>query len=145
MPLVLNPPVTMVRSGSYAKMFVRRLPALKTLMLSVCHPWEAVDQMHVNLNSMTAWESRCNVSMRLCFALYNDEVSWKRYVSLNNSNRNHMNWILYQKIFKSVDSSLCLTGRISWIILRLWCFLCIRDARRRGNKITALTTLLWDI
>ena len=82
MPLVLNPPVTMASSGSYAKMFVRRLPALKTLMLSVCHPWEAVEQMHVNLNSMTAWESRCNVSMRLCIALYNDEVSRKRYASL---------------------------------------------------------------
>ena len=75
MPLALNPPVTMVRSGSYVKMFVRWLPALETLMLSVCHPWEAVEQMHVNLNSMTAWESRCNVSMKLCFALYNDEVS----------------------------------------------------------------------
>ena len=74
MPLVLNPPVTMESSGSYAKMFVRGLPALKTLMLSVCHPWGAVEQMHVNLNSMTAWESRCNVSMKLCFALCNDDV-----------------------------------------------------------------------
>ena len=66
--------MTVASSGSYVKMFVRRLPALKTLMLNVSHPWEAVEQMHVNLNSMTAWENRCNVSMKLCFALYNDEI-----------------------------------------------------------------------
>ena len=27
------------------------------------------------------------------------------------------------------------TGRMPWIILRLWRFLCVRDAGRRGNKI----------
>ena len=61
-----------------------------------------------------------------------------KYASLNNSHRNPTNRILYQKIiFKSTDRSLHPTGHISWIILGLWGFVCIRDAERRGKKITS--------
>ena len=57
--------------------------------------------------------------------------------SCNNSHRNHMNSIFYKNIFRSTDRSLHCTGRMPWIIiLRLWHFLCIRDAGCRGNKIT---------
>ena len=42
------------------------------------------------------------------------------------------------KFFKSIDHSLHLTGHMPWYILRLWGFLCIRDAGYRGNKITGL-------
>ena len=60
--------------------------------------------------------------------------------SLNNSHkhchRNHMNSIFYKNIFRSINRSLCSTGRMPWVILHLWGFLYIRDAGRRGNKIT---------
>ena len=36
-----------------------------------------------------------------------------------------------------IDRSLRPTGRMPWTVLRLWGFLCVRDAGRRGNKITA--------
>ena len=36
-----------------------------------------------------------------------------KYASFNNSHRNFMNRVFYQKIFKSIDRSLCPTGRIS--------------------------------
>ena len=36
---------------------------------------------------------------------------WNKYASLNNSHRNHTNRILYQKILKSIDRFLRLTGR----------------------------------
>ena len=55
--------------------------------------------------------------------------------SFNNSHRNFTNRVFYQKIFKSIDRSLCPAGRISWIILCLWGFLCVWDAGSRGNKI----------
>lgn len=55
------PPVTMESNGSYAKMCVRRPPVLKTLMPSVCLPWEAVEKMLVNPSSMTAWENKYSV------------------------------------------------------------------------------------
>ena len=35
-----------------------------------------------------------------------------------------------------IDWSLYPMGRMPWIILHLWGFLCVRDAGRRGNKIT---------
>ena len=41
-----------------------------------------------------------------------------------------------KKIFKFIDHSLRPTGRIPWIILRLWGFSCVRDAGHRGNKIS---------
>jgi len=47
-----------------------------------------------------------------------------------------MNRIFYKSIFRSNDRSLRSTGRMPWIILHLWGFLCIRDTARRGNKIT---------
>ena len=49
---------------------------------------------------------------------------------------NHMNRIFDQKIFKSIDRSLGPTGRMPWIILRLWGFLCVRNAGRGGKKIS---------
>ena len=36
-----------------------------------------------------------------------------------------------------IDRSLRPTGRMPWTVLRLYGFLCVRDAGRRGNKITA--------
>ena len=65
-----------------------------------------------------------------------------KYASLNNSHYNcHSNCtnrILPQKhMFWSIDRSLPPTGRMPWINLRLWGFLCARDAGRRGNKITS--------
>ena len=42
----------------------------------------------------------------------------------------------YKNIFRSIDQSLRPTGRLPWIILRLWRFLYVRDAGRRDNKIT---------
>ena len=36
---------------------------------------------------------------------------WNKYASLNNSHRNHTNRIFYQKVFKSIDRFLRLTGR----------------------------------
>ena len=36
-----------------------------------------------------------------------------------------------------IDRSLRPTGRMPWTVLRLKGFLCVRDAGRRGNKITA--------
>ena len=36
-----------------------------------------------------------------------------------------------------IDRSSRPTGRMPWTVLRLWGFLCVRDAGRRGNKITA--------
>ena len=64
-----------------------------------------------------------------------------KYASLNNSydnsHRNHMNRIFYENIFRSIDRSLRSTGRMPWIILRLRGFLCVREAGRRYNKITA--------
>ena len=35
-----------------------------------------------------------------------------------------------------IDWSLYPMGRMPWICLHLWGFLCVRDAGRRGNKIT---------
>ena len=63
-----------------------------------------------------------------------------KYVSLNNShvnsNRNLTRRIFYKDNFRSIDSSLHPMGRIHWIILRLWGFLCIRNAGCRYDKIT---------
>ena len=39
-------------------------------------------------------------------------------------------------MFRYIDRSLRLTGRMPWHILRLWGFLCVRDAGCRSNKIT---------
>ena len=36
---------------------------------------------------------------------------------------------------RSIDRSLCPTGRMPRTFLRLWGFLCVRDAGHRGNKI----------
>ena len=48
-------------------------------------------------------------------------------------------WIFLQiHMFRSVDQSLYLTGRMPWIILHIWGFLCLKDAVCRGNKITEL-------
>ena len=52
-----------------------------------------------------------------------------------NSHRNRTKRIFLEKHLQ-MDRSLCPTGCIYRIILRLWGFLCIRDAARRGNKIT---------
>ena len=38
--------------------------------------------------------------------------------------------------FRSIDRSLHPTGRMPWIILRLWGFLFVREARRTGTRIT---------
>ena len=51
------------------------------------------------------------------------------------SHRNHTNVIFLQK-HRQMDQSLHPAGCIYWIILRLWRFLCVRDAGHRGNKIT---------
>ena len=66
-----------------------------------------------------------------------------KYASLNNSHNhchgNYTNRIFVQKCsFKSIDWSLHPTGRMPWIILHLWGFLCVRDAGRRGNRITEI-------
>ena len=45
-------------------------------------------------------------------------------------------------IFRSIDRSLCPTGHMPWFILRLWRFLYIREAGRRGYKITVYSVLL---
>ena len=45
-----------------------------------------------------------------------------------------------QNVFRSIHRTLRPTGRRPWIILRLWRFLCVMDAGRRGNKITAVLT-----
>ena len=39
-------------------------------------------------------------------------------------------------MLRLINWSLCPMGRMPWIILRLWGFVCIRDAGSRGNKIT---------
>ena len=39
-------------------------------------------------------------------------------------------------MFRLIYWSLHPTGCMPWIILHLWGFLCVRDAGRRGNKIT---------
>ena len=66
-----------------------------------------------------------------------------KYASLNNSHnnchRNYTNRIFVKKgKFKSIDWSLHPTGRMAWIILHLWGFLCVREAGRRGNRITEI-------
>ena len=43
---------------------------------------------------------------------------------------------IYTIMFRLFDRSLHPMGCMPWIILRLWGFLCIRDAGCRGNKIT---------
>ena len=45
-----------------------------------------------------------------------------------------------QNVFRSIHRTLRPTGRRPWIILCLWGFLCVMDAGRRGNKITAALT-----
>ena len=45
-----------------------------------------------------------------------------------------------QNVFRSIHRTLRPTGRRPWIILRLWGFLCVMDAGRRCNKITAVLT-----
>ena len=42
-----------------------------------------------------------------------------------------------------IDWSLYPMGRMPWICLHLWGFLCVRDAGRRGNKITAFSLYLF--
>ena len=70
----------------------------------------------------------------------------KKFVSLNNSNknshRNHTNRTFFKNILRSINRSLRLTECMPQIILCLWGFLCIRDAGCRGNKITALSNHL---
>ena len=65
-----------------------------------------------------------------------------KYASLNNSHYNcHSNYtnklFLQKRMFWLIDRSLPPTGRMPWINLRLWGFLCVRDAGRRGNNITS--------
>ena len=66
-----------------------------------------------------------------------------KYASLNHSHNNcqsnYTNRIFLQNTCSDrlIDRSLPPTGRMPWIILRLWGFLCVRDAGRRGNKITS--------
>ena len=45
-------------------------------------------------------------------------------------------WDISTKTHVQIDRSLRPAERMSLIILRLWGFLCVRDAGRRGNKIT---------
>ena len=64
-----------------------------------------------------------------------------KYASLNNSHNNcHSNYtnrmFLQKHMFRSIDRRMLPTGRVPWIILRLWGFIWDRDAGRRGNKIT---------
>ena len=79
---------------------------------------------HMKISSFRAKAPRV-----LHWCLYN------KYTSLNNNHRNDTIFS-YQKTFKSIDHSLHPTGRVPWIILRLWGFLCVRDPGHRGNKIT---------
>ena len=70
-----------------------------------------------------------------------------KYASLNNSHNNfHSNYtnrmFLQKHMFGSIDRRLLLTGRMPWIILLLWGFSWDRDAGRRGNKITELSTAI---
>ena len=44
-------------------------------------------------------------------------------------------------MFRSIDRPLRTMGRMPWIILHLWCCLCVRDAGCKGNKITAFIYL----
>ena len=67
---------------------------------------------------------------------------YKKYASFNNSHDNchiiYTNGIfLHIHMFRLINRSLHPMGGMPWIILRLWRFLCIRDAGCRGNKITA--------
>ena len=48
-----------------------------------------------------------------------------------------------KNIFKLINRSLRPTGPMPQIILRLLGFLCVRDAGRRGNKITARLRPKW--
>ena len=74
----------------------------------------------------------------------------KKYVSLNNSDNNcHRNYtdviILQIHMFRSVNQSLHPTGCMSWNILHLWGFFCVRDAGYRGSKITDLQSLILNL
>ena len=98
----------------------------------------------------------CNQTVNLkkdCKALYYSILKFKyspsvskhnkcsmKYASLNNSHNNcHSNYTnriyLQKHMFWLIDRSLPPTGRMPWINLRLWGFLCARDAGRRGNNI----------
>ena len=61
-------------------------------------------------------------------------------VKHNNSNCHSTCVITQTEYFRSINWSLCPMGRMLWIILRLWGFLCFRDARHtctcKGNKLT---------
>ena len=46
------------------------------------------------------------------------------------------NMVFFKKIFRWIDWSLLPKGCRLWIIMCPWEFLCVRDAARRGNKIT---------
>ena len=57
--------------------------------------------------------------------------------SYNNCHRNYANRIFLQiDMFRSINWSLSPMGHMPWIILRLWGFLCVRNAGGRGTKIT---------
>ena len=75
---------------------------------------------------------------------------FKKYALLNNSHnnfhRNYTNGIFLQiHVFRSDNQSLHRMGCMSWIILRLWGFLCVRDARCRGSKIIDLQSLILNL
>ena len=58
--------------------------------------------------------------------------------SRKNSHRNHTKGVFYKSFFRSINRSLRPTGRMPQIILRLWGFLCVKDAGHSGNKIALL-------
>ena len=55
--------------------------------------------------------------------------------------KSHEQDILQKKL--QIDRSFRPTGRVPWTFVRLWGFLCVRDAGRRGNKITAFSLYLF--
>ena len=62
--------------------------------------------------------------------------------SHNNCHRNYTNGIFLHYTHFQINCSLHPMGSMPCIILRLWGFLCIRDAGCRGNKITGIFILI---
>ena len=72
-----------------------------------------METVNLETDAKTLYYSLLKLKYSPCILFKVQKKTKDKYASLNNSRRNHMNRIFYQKIFESIDHSLRPTGCIS--------------------------------
>ena len=85
--------------------------------------WRQISKLFIRFTEIKIYSIYCKAQQSLkeiCTVKQHPQTAWQKHLQID----------------QSIDRSLRPTGHMPWIILHHWGFLCVRDPRRWGNKIT---------